>query len=74
MLAYELIPFNGNITVELQGRVKVDIPVQSVSFSEVITQSDFISLHTPFADQPILGAAEFAEMKNGCLLYTSRCV
>jgi D-3-phosphoglycerate dehydrogenase len=65
VLAYDLIPFNGNITLELQGGVKVDIPVQSVSLSEVITQSDFISLHTPFADQPILGAAEFAEMKNG---------
>lgn len=65
VLAYDLIPFNGNITLELQGGVKIDIPVQSVSLSEVITQSDFISLHTPFADQPILGAAEFAEMKNG---------
>lgn len=65
VLAYDLIPFNGNITLELQGGVKVDIPVQSVSLSEVITQSDFISLHTPFADQPILGNAEFAEMKNG---------
>ena len=65
VLAYDLIPFNGNITLDLQGGVKVDIPVQSVSLSEVISQSDFISLHTPFAEKPILGVAEFAEMKNG---------
>jgi D-3-phosphoglycerate dehydrogenase len=65
VLAYDLYPFNGNITLNLQGGINVDIPVQTVSFEEVISQSDFISLHTPFADQPILGAAEFAAMKNG---------
>ncbi|MBC7614867.1 MAG: D-2-hydroxyacid dehydrogenase [Pedobacter sp.] len=65
VLAYDLYPFSGNITLSLQGGVKVDIPVQTVSFEEVIAKSDFISLHTPFADQPILGADEFAAMKPG---------
>lgn len=65
VLAYDLYPFDGNITLNLQGGVKVDIPVQTVSLAEVIAKSDFISLHTPFADQPILGASEFAAMKNG---------
>lgn len=65
VLVYDLTPFNGNITLKLQGGITVDIPVTSVSLNEVITKSDFISLHTPFADQPILGAAEFAAMKKG---------
>lgn len=65
VLAYDLIPFDGNITLNLQGGIKVDIPVQSVSFGEVIAQSDFISLHTPFAEKPILDATAFAAMKNG---------
>ncbi len=65
VLAYDLYPFNGNITLNLQGGIKVDIPVQTVSFEEVIATSDFISLHTPFADKPILGVAEFAAMKPG---------
>jgi len=65
VLAYDLYPFNGNITLNLQGSIKVDIPVQTVSFEEVIANSDFISLHTPFADKPILGATEFAAMKPG---------
>ncbi len=65
VLAYDLYPFNGNITLNLQGGVSVDIPVQTVSLEEVIANSDFISLHTPFADKPILGAAEFAAMKPG---------
>jgi D-3-phosphoglycerate dehydrogenase len=39
--------------------------LQTVSLAEVIAKSDFISLHTPFADKPILGEAEFAAMKPG---------
>jgi D-3-phosphoglycerate dehydrogenase len=65
VLAYDLYPFSGNITLNLQGGIKVDIPVQTVSLEDVIANSDFISLHTPFADKPILGAAEFAAMKPG---------
>ncbi|MDQ7949413.1 MAG: NAD(P)-dependent oxidoreductase, partial [Pedobacter sp.] len=52
VLAYDLYPFDGAITLQLQGGIKVDIPVKTVSLDEVIAQSDFISLHTPFADQP----------------------
>lgn len=65
VLAYDLHPFNGEITLNLQGGIKVAIPVNTVSLEEVISQSDFISLHTPFADKPILGESEFANMKPG---------
>ncbi|WP_316819990.1 D-2-hydroxyacid dehydrogenase [Pedobacter gandavensis] len=65
VLAYDLFPFEGNLTLNLQAGIKVDIPVKTVSLEEVISNSDFISLHTPFADQPILGAAEFEKMKSG---------
>jgi len=65
VLAYDLFPFSGNISLNLTLGIKVDIPVTTVSLEEVIANSDFISLHTPFADKPILGAAEFAAMKNG---------
>ena len=65
VLAYDLFPFSGNITLNLTQGIKVDIPVQTVALNEVIANSDFISLHTPFADKPILGAEEFAAMKDG---------
>ena len=65
VLAYDLFPFEGNITLNLQGGITVDIPVKTVSLDEVIGNSDFITLHTPFADKPILGAEEFAKMKDG---------
>eukprot|EP00388_Colpodella_angusta_P023188 GDKJ01059215.1.p2 GENE.GDKJ01059215.1~~GDKJ01059215.1.p2 ORF type:complete len:317 (+),score=31.95 GDKJ01059215.1:1896-2846(+) len=65
VLAYDLYPADTNITLHLQGDIKVDIPVKTVALEEVIANSDFISLHTPFADKPILGAEEFAAMKKG---------
>lgn len=65
VLAYDLYPFEGNITLNLTQGIKVDVPVKTVSLEEVITGADFISLHTPFADKPILGAEEFAKMKKG---------
>ncbi|WP_316787901.1 D-2-hydroxyacid dehydrogenase [Pedobacter frigoris] len=65
VLAYDLYPFEGSLTLNFQGGVNVAIPVKTVSLDEVIANSDFISLHTPFADKPILGAEEFAKMKKG---------
>ncbi|TDO24157.1 D-2-hydroxyacid dehydrogenase [Pedobacter duraquae] len=65
VLAYDLFPYDGTITLNFQGDLKLDIPVRTVSLEEVITKSDFISLHTPFADKPILGKAEFDSMKAG---------
>lgn len=65
VLAYDLHPFEGSLSLSFQGGIKVDIPVNTVSLEEVIINSDFISLHTPFAEKPILGAEEFAKMKNG---------
>jgi len=65
VVAYDLYPFSGNISLSFQGGISVDIPVQTISLEEVISQSDFISLHTPFADRPILGEEEFSKMKKG---------
>ncbi|WP_276088474.1 D-2-hydroxyacid dehydrogenase [Pedobacter sp. JY14-1] len=65
VLAYDLFPFEGSLSLSFQGGASVQIPVKTVSLEEVITGSDFISLHTPFADKPILGAEEFAKMKKG---------
>lgn len=65
VVAYDLFPFKGNIALTFQGGLSLDVPVETVSFQEVIEKADFISLHTPFADKPILGVAEFDAMKPG---------
>jgi D-3-phosphoglycerate dehydrogenase len=65
VLAYDLFPFTGNISLQFQGGKSIDIPVETVSLDQVIRNSDFITLHTPFSERPILGQAEFDLMKKG---------
>jgi D-3-phosphoglycerate dehydrogenase len=65
VIAYDLHLYTGSLTLNFQGDVSVDIPVTTVSLEEVIKSSDFITLHTPFSERPILGAAEFDQMKPG---------
>jgi D-3-phosphoglycerate dehydrogenase len=65
VLAYDLYPFEGEITLKFQGGLNLDIPVKTVALEEVIKNSDFITIHTPFADRPLLGTAEFDQVKPG---------
>ncbi len=65
VLAYDLSPFEPELALELGDGQLVKVSVKAAPKEEVIAQSDFISLHTPFSEKPILGAAEFAAMKKG---------
>jgi D-3-phosphoglycerate dehydrogenase len=65
VLAYDLFPFSGFIELKFQGGATANIPVKTVTLEEVIQNSDFVTLHTPFSEKPILGQAEFDMMKPG---------
>lgn len=48
-------------------------PYTYISMDDLLAQSDFISLHLPKCEKPILGAAEIAKCKDGVyLINTSR--
>ncbi|HLS96574.1 D-3-phosphoglycerate dehydrogenase [Sphingobacterium allocomposti] len=59
--------FEGPTTLPLifSGGIEVDLPVKQVSFEEVLKQADFLSLHVPFLDKPVIGKEEFALLKDG---------
>jgi D-3-phosphoglycerate dehydrogenase len=65
VLAFDLYPSVNELELVLGGGITVTIPVKYASKEEVIAQSDFISLHVPFSEEPVLGAKEFAQMKKG---------
>jgi D-3-phosphoglycerate dehydrogenase / 2-oxoglutarate reductase len=65
VLAYDLFEIPAEIELELAGNIRVNCPVKAVSMAELIKNADFISLHVPFAEKPVLGKAEFALMKPG---------
>ena len=65
VMAYDLYPFNPEAEVVLGGGTKVNVTVKTASKEDIIKQADFITLHTPFVDKPIIGAEEFEQMKKG---------
>jgi D-3-phosphoglycerate dehydrogenase len=65
VLAYDLFPFNPEVELTLGGGIQVKASVKIATKDEVVTQSDFISLHVPFTDKPVLGAEELAQVKKG---------
>jgi D-3-phosphoglycerate dehydrogenase / 2-oxoglutarate reductase len=65
VLAYDLYDVPADLELNLAGGVNVKVPVTKVSLDQLIAESDFISLHTPFTDKPILGKEEFEKVKKG---------
>jgi D-3-phosphoglycerate dehydrogenase len=68
VLAYDFSPIPETLPLVFSGGISVNLPVKGVPLETLIAESDFISLHVPFSDKPILGAAEFTKMKNGAAL------
>lgn len=51
----------------------IDFPIDTVSMDEVLTQSDFISVHTPYQNEYVINTAEFEKMRDGVgIINTSR--
>lgn len=65
VLAYDLFEVPGELEIQLAGNIRVICPIHALSVDQLIKQSDFISLHVPFAEKPVLGKEEFEMMKEG---------
>ena len=55
------------IPISIQNQI-IQAKVRSVSMSELLKQSDVVSLHTPFLNTPIIGAPQFKLMKQNAIL------
>ena len=56
---------NINLDVEIHGANKVSVEINTISFEELLGQSDFITVHVPGGDAPIIGTKEISLMKDG---------
>lgn len=65
VLTYDLFQIPSQLELILSGDVRVSCPINAVSMEQLIKESDFISLHVPFSEKPVLGKEEFAKMKDG---------
>ncbi|WP_029033265.1 D-2-hydroxyacid dehydrogenase [Salinimicrobium terrae] len=53
------------ITLEFYNHQEIKIPIKTEPVEELIKHSDFITLHVPAQEEPILGREEFQKMKDG---------
>ncbi|WP_207426182.1 D-2-hydroxyacid dehydrogenase [Pedobacter sp. SYSU D00535] len=65
VLAYDLYDVPAELELNLAGGVNVKVPVVKASLEQLLTESDFISLHIPFTEKPVLGKEEFEKVKKG---------
>ncbi len=65
VLAYDLFDVPQELELNLFNNITVKVPVTKVDIDQLLRDSDFISLHIPFIEKPVLGAEEFAKMKKG---------
>jgi D-3-phosphoglycerate dehydrogenase len=65
VLAYDLFEIPNELELIIGTETKVVCPIKVVSIEQLIKDADFISLHVPFSEKPVLGKDEFENMKNG---------
>ena len=63
--AYDPFMDEATVTVDFFNGQSVDVNIKTRSFDDVLSQSDFVTLHVPAQDKPTIGAAEMAKMKKG---------
>ncbi|MFN5494901.1 MAG: NAD(P)-dependent oxidoreductase [Bacteroidota bacterium] len=71
VLAYDPSVSNANITIDIHGAGKLQVPIQTSALEEVISNCDYLTLHVPGGQ--IIGENEINKMKKGvCIINTSR--
>ncbi|APG59656.1 D-2-hydroxyacid dehydrogenase [Christiangramia salexigens] len=54
-----------SIELEFYNHQSITIPIKTEPVEELIKHSDFISIHVPAQNKPVIGKKELAEMKDG---------
>ena len=65
VLAYDKFMDKADVEVKLFNGASVHVPIDISSMEDVLSQSDFISLHVPAHEKPVIGKAELDMMKEG---------
>ena len=65
VIAHDPFMEKAALKVAFGNDVTVDYSIPMASFETVIRDADFISLHVPAQDKPVIGKKEFAMMKKG---------
>ncbi len=69
VLFHDTFSGKADIVVSINNK-DINVSLNSSSFEEILSQSDFISLHVPKQDggKAVIGAGEFSKMKDGVII------
>lgn len=65
VLVSDLFEVPQTLSLDLSGGISVDVPVKQVQLEELLANADFITLHVPYIDKPIIGKEQFDLLKDG---------
>jgi D-3-phosphoglycerate dehydrogenase len=65
VVAHDPFMDKAEVKVVLGNGAAVDVEIEMNSFESVLKEADFISLHVPAQDKPVIGKRELAMMKKG---------
>ena len=71
ILAFDKYNNESIISLDFFNQKKIDFNIKTIELELLLKESDFISVHTPKLDKPILGKQEFEIMKNGVIIINS---
>ena len=71
ILAFDKYNNESIISLDFFNKKKIDFNIKTIELELLLKESDFISVHTPKLDKPILGKKEFEIMKNGVIIINS---
>ena len=71
ILAFDKYNDESIISLDFFNQKKIDFNIKTIELELLLKESDFISVHTPKLDKPILGKQEFEIMKNGVIIINS---
>lgn len=65
VVAHDPFMDKADLKVVLGNGAEVDVAIEMSSFESVLKEADFVSLHVPAQDKPVIGKKELAMMKKG---------
>ena len=57
-----------SIRVDFYNAQFINVEIETEPFDQLLQHSDFVTLHVPAQEQPLMGSAEISKMKNGAAI------
>lgn len=68
VIATDMFVNEANISIDIYDGQSLSVNIKTIGFDELLSTSDFITLHVPAQKEFVIGASEIAKMKDGAAI------